>query len=133
LYSGTWEALSDGVSNKRTQVCRKFEDRTNADVPWVGMANCVYSVKDFPFEKISDYYQQPGDTALESSHKYDDRFVIYGYQSGHTYFDAFLVHGEFIYLASLESRTLAGTAVKDVYSQDIDDFLYGVLMINIQK
>ena len=133
LYGSTWEAIRDKVSTKRNQVCRNFEDRTNADVLWVGMENCIYTVKDFPFEKISDYYQQPGDTVLESSHKYDDSFIIYGYQSGHTYFDAFLVHGEFIYLASLESRTLAGNAVKDVYSQDIDDFLYGVLMINIQK
>src|SRR6266516_2610617 len=133
LYGSTWEAMGDKVSTKRNQVCRMFEDRTNADVLWVGMENCVYLAKDFPFKKISDYYQQPGDTILESHHKYEDSFVIYGYQSGHTYFDAFLVHGEFIYLASLESRTLADQTVNDIFSQEIDDFLYGVLMANVQK
>jgi hypothetical protein len=133
LYGSTWEAIGDKASTKRRQVCRIFEDRTNADVLWVGLENCVYAIKDFPFEKISGYYEQPGDTVLTSRHQYDDRFVIYGYQSGHTYFDAYLVHGEFLYLASLESRTLGDQTVKDVYSQEIDDFLYGVLMKNIQK
>jgi hypothetical protein len=131
LYGSTWEAMGDRASTKRNQVCRLFEDRTNADVLWVGMKNCVYSAKDFPFEKISDNYQQPGDTILESQHKYDDSFAIYGYQSGHTYFDAYLVHGEFIYLASLESRTLTDQSVKDVFTEEIDDFLYRVLMANV--
>lgn len=133
LYGGTWEALGDFVSSKRTQVCRDFEDRTNADVLWVRFSNCINSIKDGSFEQRVDKFKQSGDVLLESRHKYDNKFVLYGYQDGHTYFYAYLLHKEFIHFVTLESRTLAGQKVEDVFTEDVDDFLYGVLMINSQK
>ena len=130
LYGGTWEALGDFVSPKRTQVCRDFEDRTNADVLWVRFTNCIVSVKDGSFEERVENFKEPGDILLESRHKYDDKFVLYGYQNGHTFFYALLLHKEYIYFVTLESRTLAGQKVEDVFAEDIDDFIYGVLMAN---
>jgi hypothetical protein len=133
LYGSTWESLEDFVSPKSTQVCRYFEDRTNADVFWVRFSNCVYEFKDSTFEEIVNRYKQPGDVLLESSHQYSDKFVLYGYQDGHTYFYAWMLHGEFLYFVNLESRTLAGQKVEDVFTKNVDDFIYGVLMINAEK
>lgn len=133
LVDGTWEAIGDRVSQKRQQVCRDFEDRTNADVRWVSFSNCVFSVKDFPFDKIADYYQQPGDMILESNHQYEDQFVVYGYGDGPKKFDAYLLHGELIYLVNLASRVLGGERLEAVFTEEVDDFIYSVLMINVQK
>lgn len=128
-----WEDLGDKVSTKREQVCRNFQDRTNADVLWVAFGNCVVSVKDLPFEDIAYIYSSPQDVIIESHHEYDDKFVLYAWQDGHTFFDAYLLDGEFLYVVMLESRTLAGQSVEDVMSEDIDDFFYNVLMINVQN
>jgi hypothetical protein len=133
LYGSTWEALGDFVSSERTQVCRGFEDRTNADVFWVEFSNCIYQFKVSTFEEIVDGYKQTDDVLLESRHQYDDKFVLYGYQDGHTYFYAWMSHGEYIYFVELESRTLAGQKVEDLFTKDVDDFIYGVLMINAQR
>ena len=132
LYGSTWEALGDIVSSERMQVCRDFEDRTNADVLWVRFGNCIFSVKESSFDKIVDDYKQSGDMLLESRNKYDDQFVVYGYQDGHTYYYAFLLHEEFVYFVILESRTLSGQSVEDVFTEDVDNFLFDVLMVNVQ-
>jgi len=116
-----------------TQVCRLFEDRTNVDVRWVKFQNCIFAAKEFPFDGIADYYKQAGDTRLASSHEFEDDFVIYGYNDGHTFFDAYLLDGEFIYHVAVESRTLTGETVKDVFNQTMDDFIYNVLMTNIKN
>ncbi len=122
-----WEALGDDASTKRERVCRMFEDRTNEDILWVGFVNCVHSIKDMAFEDIAYYYQY--DVLLESRHEYDNKFVLYGWQDGHTFFDAYLLDGEYLYLVSLELRTVG----QPFFSEDIDDFLYNVLMINVQN
>lgn len=133
LYGSTWEALRDFASSKRTQVCRDFEDRTNADVYWVRFSNCIYLFETSTFEEIIEGYKQPGDLQLESTHQYNDKFVLHGFQDGHTYFYAWMSQGEYIYFVELESRTLAGQKVEDLFTQDVDDFIYGVLMINAQR
>jgi len=133
IYSGTWDVLGDRVSNKRQQVCRDFEDRTNADVLWVAFSDCVFAVEDFPFEDIAQYYQNPGDVELTSSHRFDGKFVLYAYQEGHTHFDVYLQNGDYIFLVSLESRTMAGMKAQDVFSQDVDDFMHSILMANSGK
>jgi hypothetical protein len=130
---GAWESLGDRVASKRKQVCRLFEDRTNVDVRWVKFNNCVFATKDFPFEDIGGYYKQPGDTALNSTHTYEDNFVVYGYNSGHTFIDGYLLDGEYIYYVSLESRTLTDEKPEDVFNQTVDDFIYNVLMINAKN
>lgn len=130
LYYGTWEILGDHASTKSDQVCRNFEDRTNADVLWVGFTNCVFSIKDFPFEEIAQYYQQPGDVELTTAHKYEGQFVLYAYQSGHTYFDAFLQSGDYLFLVRLESRTMMGQTPEAVFSEHVDDFIHDVLIVN---
>jgi len=130
---GTWETLGERVASKRQQVCRDFEDRTNLDVRWLTFSNCIFSAKDFPFEKIADYYKQEGDVVLESQHVYDDQFVLYSYNDGSTYFDAYLLHGEYVYLVNLESRTMTGEKPGDVFDEIVDDFLYAVLMTNVKN
>ncbi len=134
LYGSTWESIGDSVSNESTKVCRYFEDRTNADARWVSFKNCVYLVdKDHTMESFADFYKQRGYIVLQSQHKYKDQFILYTIQDGHTYFDACLLNGDHIYLVGLESRTLADEKPEDVFTEDVDDFLYGVLMMNIQK
>jgi hypothetical protein len=130
---GTWEALGDNVRSDRTQVCRVFEDRTNVDVRWVQFQNCIFVTKEIPFESIADYYKQPGDIVLVSSHKFEGDYALYGYNDGRTFFDAYLLDGGFIYHVSLTSRTLTGETVEDVFNQTIDDFIYNVLMINVKN
>lgn len=130
---GTWEAIGDHTASKRQQVCRGFEDRTNADVRWVKFSNCVFATKDFTFEGIAQYYKQPGDTALKSTHTYNNQFVVYGYNDGHTFIDAYLLEGEYIYYVSLESRTLTGETPEAVFNKTADDFIYKILMINASR
>jgi hypothetical protein len=130
---GTWEALGDHAASKRKQVCRMFEDRTNADVRWVKFDNCVFAAKDFPFAGIAEYYKQPGDTVLESTHTYNNQFVVYGYNDGHTFIDGYLLDGEYIYYVSLESRTLTGDTPETVFNQTVDDFIYNVLITNVNR
>jgi len=130
---GTWEVLGDNVATKRQQVCRRFEDRTNVDVRWVKFSNCVFATKDFPFAGIAEYYKQPGDTLLKSTHTYDNKFVVYGYNDGHTFIDAYLLDGKYIYYVTLESRTITGETPEDVFNQTIDNFIYNVLTTNTSR
>jgi len=136
FYGGTWEALGDFVSSKAPQVCRDFEDRTNADVLWVSFSNCIYSYNETiasDFDNFVERFDQSRYVLLESRHRYDDKFFFYGKQDGHTYFYAYLVHDENLYFVRLESRTLAGLEVEDIFDENVDDFINSVLMINSQR
>jgi hypothetical protein len=136
LYEGSWEALSDFVNPKAPHVCRNFEDRTNADVLWVRFSNCTYLNDESMasgFENYIENIDKNKNVFLESRHQYDDKFFFFGEQPGHTYFYAYLIRDEFIYHVLLESRTLGGMEVEDVFTESVDDFIYSVLMINIQK
>ena len=133
LYGGTWELIGDHVFDNQRKVTRLFEDRTNADVLWVQFMNSIFLATETSFDNIASIYQQPGDVVLESSHEYEGKFALFGYNDGHTYFDAYLLHGPYIFFVQLESRTLVGETVEDVFSQEIDDFIYSVLMINVQR
>lgn len=135
LYEGTWEALGDYVDPKDPYVCRDFEDRTNADVLWVRFSNCIflYDASTFNFEEFVEGFKQPDNVFLESGHQYDDKFSVFGNFDGHTYFHALMLHGEYWYYVKLESRTLGGQKVDDVFTADVDDFIYGVLMTNAQR
>ena len=133
FYYGTWDILGDHVSDKSRQVCRTYEDRTNEDVLWVGFMNCILDKRDFSLEQISKNYQGPQVVTLESSHAYNDEFVLYAFQAGHTYFDAFLVSSDYIYTVRLESRTMGGKTPEGVFSQNADDFIHDVLMENLSK
>lgn len=134
LYGGTWEALGDFVDPKDPMVCRDFEDRTNADVLWVRFSNCIFlHHPDFNFDDFAEGYKKPDNVFLESSHQYDDKFFLYGKFDGHTYFHAWMVHGEYLYYVQLESRTIGKPNVEQVFTKEVDDFIYAVLMINAEK
>jgi len=135
LYGGTWEALGDYVDSKDPYVCRDFEDRTNADVLWVRFSNCIflYNASKFNFEKFVESYKKPDNVFLESRHQYDDKFFLYGKFDGHTYFHAWMIHGEYLNYVQLESRTIGEPNVEHVFTDDVDDFIYDVLMINAEK
>ena len=136
LYEGSWEALSDFINPKAPHVCRNFEDRTNADVLWVGFSNCIYLNDESMASGFENYIENIDKTTnvfLESHHQYDDKFFLFGEQPGHTYFYAYLIRGEFIYHVWLESRTLGGMEVEDIFTESVDDFIYSVLMSNADK
>lgn len=134
LYGGTWEILEDYVDSKDPMVCRHFEDRTNADVLWVYFSNCVYLYgPQFSFDGFVESKKKPDNVFLDSHHQYDEHFLLYGQFDGHTYFHAWMIHGKYLYYVMLESRTLGGQGVEDVFTTYVDDFIYGVLNMNIQR
>lgn len=133
LYEGTWENIGDFVYTEQKLVCRVFEDRTNADVFWVSFSNCVRLANETSFENWTDGSKQSSDIQLESDHQYDDKFVLYGYQTAHTFFYAWMDHGEYFYVVNLESRTLTGQTVDDLFTDNVDDFIYDVLNINANR
>ncbi len=132
LYGNTWEALGDFVDPENPMVCRDFEGRTNADVLWVKFSNCIFlHHPDLKFDDFAKGYKKPDNIFLESSHQYDDKFLLY-YKFPKLH--AWIMHGEYLYYVEIESRTIHGEAnVEEIFTKEIDDFIYGVLMINAGK
>lgn len=132
LYGSTWESPGDFVDPKNPMVCRDFEGRTNEDVLWVKFSNCSFlHHPDFNFDDFAQGYKKPENTFLESRNQYDDKFFLY-YKFPKIY--AWMVHGEYLYNVVLESRTIFGEQnIEDNFTKEIDDFIYGVLMINADK
>jgi hypothetical protein len=131
---GTWESLGDRVgTDGDVSICRLFEDRTNVDVRWVEFRNCIFAADQFSFDELPDFYNQPGDLLLTSSHEYEGDFALYGYSDGHTFFDAFFRLGEYVYSIRVESRTLTGETAENLFNQTVDDFIYNVFMVNVNR
>jgi hypothetical protein len=130
LGAGEWAAVGDGVFDEQAQVCRAFENRTNADVRWVGVVNCVYRAAAVDFDSVQDFYSSDA-VQLESAHEYENEFLLFGYADGHTFFWAWLQAGEHVFWVSLESRTLIGETPADLFSEQVDDFIHQLLMINM--
>ena len=126
---GTWESLGDRVLSNRTQVCRIFEDRTNADVLWVSFENCVVAANEFPFDSFSQFCTEPGDAVMESKYEYQGDFLICAHD--YTDFYAFLNSGEFIFAVLIESRKIGD--YQDAFTQTVDDFIYNVFMNNLSN
>lgn len=132
LYGDTWEAVGDYVDPKNPMVCRDFESRTNADVLWVKFSNCIFlHHPDLKFDDFAKGYKKPDNIFLESSHQYEDEFLLY-YKFPKIH--AWIMHGGYLYYVAIESRTIYGEAnVEEIFTKEIDDFIYGVLMTNTGK
>ena len=131
LYGGRWEFLGDNV--REYGVCREFEDRTNADVLWVAFANCVDTTESgTTMQEVTDHFLEPGDARPES-HYAADNYFVYGYGEGHLYYNAILYENELVFHAVIETRSLVGTTAENGFTEGIDDFLYAVLMENLEK
>jgi len=134
LYEGTWEALGDFIDSENPMVCRDFEDRTNADVLWVGFSNCIIlHHPNFNFDDFVESKKESENVFLESNHQYDDKFFLYGQFNGHTYFHAWMLDEEHLYYVVLESRTIGEAKVENLFTKEVDDFIYSVLMLNVEK
>jgi hypothetical protein len=135
LYEGTWEALGDYIDPDNPMACRDFEDRTNADVLWVSFSNCVMLENpNYEFDVLAEAIKKKSENVvLQSSHQYDNQFVVYGKFKGHTYFYAYLLDGDHLYFVSLESRTIGNATVENLFARGVDDFIYAVLMSNLEK
>ena len=70
---------------------------------------------------------------MESSHQYDNKFVLYGHSTGHTFFNAYTLDGEYLYYVGLESQIIGEATVDYVFTKEVDDFIYAVLMSNLEK
>ena len=44
-----------------------------------------------------------------------------------------MVHGEYLYYVVLESRTIGEAKVENMFTKEVDDFIYAVLMLNEEK
>jgi hypothetical protein len=135
MYEGTWEALGDFVDPKNPMACRDFEDRTNADVLWVSFSDCIIlHHPDFNFDGFAEgIKQEPKNVILESSHEYNNQFILYGQFKGHTYFYAYMLDGDYLYFVVLESRTIGEAKVENMFTEEVDDFIYAVMMSNAEK
>lgn len=134
LYEGTWEALGDFIDPENPMVCRDFEDRTNADVLWVGFSNCIIlHHPNFNFDDFVESKKETENVFLESSHQYDNKFFLYGQSKGHTYFHAWMLDEEYLYYVVLESRTIGEAKVENFFTKEVDDFIYAVLMLNVEN
>lgn len=132
LHGDTWEALGDYIDPKNPMVCRDFESRTNADVLWVKFSNCIFlHHPDLKFDDFAKGYKKPDNIFLESSHRYEDEFLLY-YKFPKIH--AWIMHGGYLYYVVIESRTIHGEAnIEEIFTKEIDDFIYGVLMTNTGK
>lgn len=131
LYGKTWESVGDFVDPENPMVCRDFESRNNADDLWVKFSNCILLPHpDLKFDDFAKQYEKPDNIFLESSHQYDDFILYYRFPKVH----AWIMHEEYIYYVTIESRTIYGESnVEEVFTKEIDDFIYDVLMINAEK
>ena len=131
LYAGRLELLGDHVW--KYSMCHEFQDRTNADVLWVSIANCVYTVEvDTSMQEVRDFFIKPNDAQPESRYTADNYFVI-GYGNGHLYYNAVLYENGLVFRAVIETRSLVGTTAENGFTDEIDDFLNGMLMKNLEK
>jgi len=131
LYYGRWELLDDYVWEY--SICREFQDRTNADVLWVSFVNCVYTVAPgTTMQAVRDHFLEPDDVLPESRYAADNYFV-YGYGNGHLYYNAVLYENGLVFRAVIETRSLVGTTAENGFTEEIDDYLYAVLMKNLEK
>jgi hypothetical protein len=135
LYEGNWEALGDFIDPENPMVCRDFEDRTNADVLWVYFSDCIIlHHPDFNFDGFAEGIKRESENVvLKSSHQSDNPFIVYGQFKGHTYFYAYMLHGDYLYYVVLESRTIGEPTVEQMFTKEVDDFIYAVLMSNADK
>jgi hypothetical protein len=131
LYYGSWELLDDYVWEYN--ICREFEDRTNADVLWVNFVNCVYTVAPgTSMQAIRDHFLEPDDVIPESRYVTDNYFV-YGYGNGHLYYNAVLYENGHAFRAVIETRSIVGTTAENGFTEEIDDYLHAVLKKNLEK
>ena len=131
-FDGTWVPLGDDVNAERESVCRIFEDRSDADAPLVAFYNCVYIRPDFDLNKLKENF--PNSVVLKSAFEYPDQSIIYGHKlnNGHTSLNAFILQDEYLIYIFVESRTLMGHTPEDVFEGFNDDFIYNVLMTNLE-
>ena len=132
-FDGTWMLLGDDVNAERETVCRLFEDRSNADAPLVAFYNCIYIRPDFDLNKLKDNF--PNSVTLKSAFEYPDQSIIYGHKlnNGHTSLNAFIFQDEYLIYMFVESRTLMGHTPEDVFKGFNDDFIYNVMMANLER
>ena len=132
-FDGTWVPIGDDINAERESICRIFEDRSNADAPLVAFFNCVYIRPDFDLNKIRENF--PNSVVLESAFQYPDQSIIYGHKlnNGHTSLNAFIIQDEYLIYMFVESRTLMGKPPEDVFEGFNDDFIYNVLMTNLER
>jgi len=135
LYEGSWETLSDFIDPENPMVCRDFEDRTNADVLWVGFSDCIIlHHPNFNFDGFTEGIKKETENiVLKSSHQYENQFFLYGKFKGHTYFYAWMLDGDYLYYVILESRTIGEAKVENLFTKEVDDFIHAVLMLNAEK
>ena len=132
LYSpGKFGHTGDHVGTY--MICREFEDRTNADVLWVLMVNCVYVTEsDTTMDDVKNYFIEEGDVFPESKYT-DENYLVYGYGQGHLYYNAVIYQDGMVFRSIIETRSMLGTTLESGFAENIDDFLHAVLMQNLEK
>jgi len=131
-FDGTWVLIGDQVDIQRGSLCREFVDRSNEDAPLVKSFNCVYQREPgYSLDKLQESF--PDAIVLESAFEYPEQSIIYGRDQMHTRFQAFVLRDNLLFYVFLESRALAGQTAKDVFNEYNDNFIYNVMMTNMDR
>ncbi len=131
LYPGRLEHLGDYATKYR--ICREFEDRTNADVLWVSMTNCVQvTAPDVTMEEIKEFYTQEDDVFPNSKYAAEN-YLVFGYWQGHIHYSAVTFGDGLAFVSTIETRSLVGTTAENGFTEEIDDYLHDVLTENLAK
>ena len=131
---GTWVLMGDDVLTEPIydSNCRKFEDRSNEDMPLVGFTNCVFVVgPEFELSELEENFANA--TKIPSGFTYEEPSIIYGYQNGSTLFQAFIHKGEYLLYVKIESRTKVGQTPEVVFNEFNDAFINSVFSINLDR
>ena len=129
-----WDQQYDWIG--KNIVCRYFAFRyALPDVYIISLQNCAINIASgYSMDQlIKDYY--PSDTVLDRKTTNDGDFLIVGYRegSGHTIFEALVISNKLLFRAVLEQRTALGQEVSDLINQEIINFLYSMLTLNLEK
>jgi len=131
-FDGTWKLIGDQVDIQRGSLCREFADRSNEDAPLVKSFNCMYQREPgYTLSKLQESF--PDAIVLESAFEYPEQSIIYGRDQMHTSFQVFILRDNLLFYVYLESRVLAGQTAEDVFNEYNDNFIYNVMMTNMDR
>ena len=131
LYPGKFAHIGDHVGEYT--ICREFGDRTNADVLWVSMINCLYVIEsDITMDDVKEFFIREGDVLPESKYAAENYFV-FSYEDGHLYHNAVLYEDGMVFRSQIETRYIVGMTLESGFTEGVDDFLHAILMENFKK
>lgn len=149
IYSGSGTAdlfgivefeLDDEFIGENT-VYRVFMGQWWSANPDYTINRIITTVPGFTFEEVIDTLNEweildPSSVSIESAYNYKGDFALYATwnpDNGHSLYDAFLFANGFVYWAGWDTGTPVGYNAETRFDENIDTYLYKILMANLEK